>query len=100
MEALVISCNSYWVWSGMPRYAEPSPKKCQYLWKRLSYFVYLLHLVTHQWKLQRFSYHVILVWYGLACPKFSEISCQYLQKWYSDFVDFLHLVFCILSDIH
>ena len=27
MEALVISCNSYWVWSGMLRYAEPSPKK-------------------------------------------------------------------------
>ena len=45
---------------------------CQYLWERLSYFVYLLHVVTHPGKL-----------------KFFEITNhQYLWKGLSDFVDF------------
>ena len=63
----------------------------QYLQKGLSYFSYLLHVVTHSWKLQ--CDHAVLVGYGLACPKFSEITnCQYLWKGLSDFIDFLHVV--------
>ena len=65
----------------------------------LNYFVYLLHVVTHPWKLQFF--HVVLVGYGPACPKFSEATNQqYLWKGCSDFVDFLQVVICILLDIH
>ena len=72
---------------------------CKYLWERLSYFVYLLHVVTHPGKLQ--CYHVVLVGYVPACPKFSEITNhQYLWRGLSDFVDFLHVVICILLDIH
>ena len=71
---------------------------CQYLWERLSYFVYLLHLVTHPGKLQ--CYHVVLVGYGPACPKFSVImNHQYLWKRLSDFVDFLQLGFCNCAGI-
>ena len=62
--------------------------KQQYHWEGWTYFVYLLHAVTHPWKLQ--CYHVGLVEYGLACPKFSEATNhQYLWKGSSDFVDFL-----------
>ena len=65
----------------------------------MTYFVYLLHVVPHLWKLQ--CSHAILCGYGPACPKFSEITnCQYLWKGFSDFVDFLHVVICILLDIH
>ena len=65
----------------------------------LNYFVYLLHVVTHPWKLQFF--HVVLVGYGPACPKFSEATNQqHLWKGCSDFVDFLQVVICILLDIH
>ena len=72
-----------------------SKTKHQYLWEGWSYFVHLLHLVTHLWKLQR--YHVVLDKYCPACPKFSEMTnCQYLLKWLSDFVCFLHIVVCIL----
>ena len=71
---------------------------CQYLWKRLSFFVYLLHVVTHPGKLQ--CYHVILVGYDPACPKFSEITNhQYLRKGLSDFVDFLHVVIFMWAGI-
>ena len=73
--------------------------KLQYFWEVLSYFVYLLHVITHPWKLQ--FYHFISVGYGPACPKFSEITNhQYFWKGFSDFVDFLHVVICILLDIH
>ena len=59
--------------------------------ERVELFSYLLHVVTHSWKLQ--CDHAILVGYGLACPKFSEITnCQYLWKGLSDFIDFLHVV--------
>ena len=52
---------------------------CQYLWERLSYFVYLLLVVTHPGKLQ--CYHVVLEQYGPACPNFSEITNrQYLWR--------------------
>ena len=72
---------------------------CQYLWEEWSYFVYLLHVVTRPWKLQ--CYLVVLVGYGVACPKFSEIAnWQYLWEGWNDFVDFLHVVICILLDIH
>ena len=67
--------------------------KCHYLWERLSYFVYLLHAVTHLWKLQ--CYHAILFGYGPGpeCPKFSKIiNHQYLWKGISDFVDILYVV--------
>ena len=51
------------------------------------------------WKVQ--CYHVVLVGYGSACPKFSEATNhQYLWKGSSDFVDFLQIVICILLDIH
>ena len=64
----------------------------QHLWERLSFFVYLLHVVTHPWKLQ--SYHVALVGYYLACPKFFEVTNhQYLWKGLSDFVDFCKSLF-------
>ena len=54
----------------------------------------LLHLVTHSGK----CYHVVLVSYGPAYPKFSEITNhQYLWKGMSDFVDFLHAIVCIFS---
>ena len=70
-----------------------------YLGEGLSYFVYLLHVVTHPWKLQ--CCHVILVGYGPTCPKFSEATHhQYLLKGSSDFVDFLQVVICILLDIY
>ena len=60
---------------------------CQYLWERLNYFVYLLHVVTHPGKLKH--YHVFLVAYVPACAKFFEITNhQYLWKGLSDFVDF------------
>ena len=67
--------------------------------ERPSYFVYLLHVVTHPRKLQ--CYHVVLVGYVPACLKFSEITNhQYLWRGLSDFDDFLHVVICILLDIH
>ena len=77
MEALVKSCNICWVWSGIPLHAQHCSKNnMPMLQKGLSYFDYLLHAVTHPWKLQR--YHA--VWYGLACPKFSKIAnCQCLS---------------------
>ena len=69
-----------------PRFSKIT--KQQYLWEGLSYFVYLLHAVTHTWKLH--CYHVVLVGHGPACLKFSEtIHHQYLWKELSDFVDFL-----------
>ena len=59
--------------------------KCQYLQKGLSYFVYLLHVVTHSWKLQ--CYYAVMVGYDPACPKFSEITNrQYLRKVLRDFM--------------
>ena len=88
---------------GLVRHARACPRfskitKQQYLRKGLSYFVYLLHVVTHPWKLQCY---VVLVGYGPACPKFSEATNhQYLWKGCSDFVDFLQVVICILLDIH
>ena len=70
---------------------------CQYLWERLSYFVYLLHVVTHPGKLH--YYHVVLVRYVPARPKFSEITNhQYLWRGLS--VDLLRVVICILLYIH
>ena len=46
-------------------------------------------------------YHVILIGYGLACPKFSETTDQqYLWIGLSDFVGFLEVVIWILLDIH
>ena len=89
---------------GLVRHARACPRfskitKQQYLWEGLSYFVYLLHVVTHPWKLQ--CYHVVLVGYGLACSKLSEATNrQFLWKGLSDFVDFLQVVICILLDIH
>ena len=80
-----------------PRFSKIS--KQQYLWERLSYFVYLLHVVTHPWKLQ--CYHVDLLGYGPTCPKFPEATNhQYLWKGSCNFVDFLQAVICILLDIH
>ena len=55
------------------RHAQPMFSKiikCQYLQNVLSNFVYLLHLIIHQWELQR--YHAVLVRYGLACQELSE----------------------------
>ena len=84
------------------RYAWACPRfskiiKKQYLWEGLSYFVYLLHVVTHSWKLQ--CHHVVLV--GPSCTKFSETTNhQYLWKSLNDFVDILHLVICVLLHIH
>ena len=44
---------------------------------------------------------VVLVGYGTACAKFSEIrNCQNLCKVLSDFVEFLDAVFWILFNIH
>ena len=88
---------------GLFRHAQACPRfpkiKQQYLREGLSYFVYLLHVVTHQWKLQ--CYHVVLVGYAPACPKLSETTNhQYLWKRSSDFVDFLQVVVCLLLDIH
>ena len=63
--------------------------------KRVELF-YLLHAVTHPWKLQ--FCHEVLVGYGLACSKFSKGTfCQYLWKGLSGFVDFLHLVIYMLD---
>ena len=87
---------------GLVRHARACPRfskisKQQYLWERLSYFVYLLHFVTHPWKLQ---YYVDLVGYGPTCPKFPEATNhQYLWKGSCNFVDFLQAVICILLDI-
>ena len=89
---------------GLVRHARACPRfskitKQQYVWEGLSYFVHLLHVVTHSWKLQ--CYHVILVGYGLACPKFSEATNhQCLWKWSCEFLGFLLLVICIVLDIH
>ena len=89
---------------GLVRHARACPRfskitKQQYLWKGLSYYVHLLHVLTHLWKLH--CYHVVLVGFGAACPKFSEATNhQYLWKGSCDFVDFLQVVICILLDIH
>ena len=92
MEALVKSCNIVGFGQacpGMPNFLQNN--KCQYLWEGLSYFVYLLHLVTHLFKLQ--CHHAILVGYGPASPKFSQITNrQYFWKRFSDFFDFLQVV--------
>ena len=86
---------------GVVRHARTCPMfskitKSQDLPKGLSYFVYLLHAVTHPWKLQ--FCHEVLVGYGLACSKFSKGTfCQYLWKGLSGFVDFLHLVIYMLD---
>ena len=88
----------------MVRHARPCLRfsriiKQQYLWKVLSYFVYLLHAVTHPWKLQ--CYYVVLVGYGLACPKFSETTNhQHPWKELRDFVDFSQVVVWVLLNIH
>ena len=58
------------------------------------FVVYLFH--AHPWKLQ--CYHVVLVGYVLAYPKFYA-NCQYLWKQFSYFVNFLHVVICIMWDI-
>ena len=59
--------------------AKKTKTKHQYPQKDLSYFAYLLHVVTHPWKLQ--GYHAVLVRYGPACPKFSKTTNhQYLWK--------------------
>ena len=48
MEALVKSCNICWVWSGMPGHVQGSPKsQSNDISEGLSYFVDLLHVVTH-----------------------------------------------------
>ena len=54
MESLIKQCNICWGWLGGPKHAHHFSKitNCQYLWERLSYFVYLLHVVTRPWKLQ------------------------------------------------
>ena len=100
MESLVKSCNICWVCQaclGMLNLFQIT--KYQYLQKGLSYFVCLLCVVTHLWKIQ--CYHAILFGYDPACPKFSEITnCQYVCIGFSDFVDFLHVVIWILLDIH
>ena len=88
---------------GVARYAWACPTfskitKCQYLQKRLSYFVYLLHVVTHPQKLQH--YNAALVRYGPAQPKFSKMTNQYLVKGLTNFVDFSLIVIYILLDIH
>ena len=73
MEALVKSCNICWVWSGMLNLLEN--KKAPISPGRVELF--LSHVVTHLWKLQH--NHAVLVGYGPACPKFSEITNhQYL----------------------
>ena len=71
-----------------------------YVWEKgLSYFFYLLHLVSHPSKLQ--CYHVFLVGYGPTYPKFSEATNhQYLREGSCDFVDVLQVVICILLNIH
>ena len=102
MEALVKLCNISWGWSSIHSRAchhSPKQQKCEYLWQGWSYFICLLHVVTYPWKWQ--CYHVALVGYGPAYPKFSKITnCQYPWKGLSGFVDFFHAVIWILSDIH
>ena len=72
--------------------------KCQYFREGWELF-YLLHVVTNLRKLH--CYHVNLVGYGPACPKFSEITnYQYLWEELTDFVNFWNVVICILLDIH
>ena len=89
---------------GLVRHARTCPrfskiKKKKYLWEGLSYFLHLLSVVTHFWKLQ--CYHVILVRYGPACPKFSEATNhKYLWKGSCEFVGLLLVVICIVLDIH
>ena len=85
---------------GSVRHARACPvfskiTKQQYLLKGLSYFVYLLHVVTHPWKVQ--CYHVILFGYGPACLMFSEATNHIsLERvvWFCWFFasSYLHLV--------
>ena len=59
--------------------------KRQYLQKKLSYFVYLLHVVTHPRKL--LCCYAVMVGYDPACPKLFEITYrQYLRKVLRDFM--------------
>ena len=77
----------------------PEITKRQHLRKGLSYFVYLLHVVTHPEKLH--YYLGVLVGYGLACSKFSKITNgQYQWKRLSDFAHSLHVVIYLVLDIH
>ena len=55
MEALVKSCNICCVWSGMPNNLQNN--KVPMSLERVELF-YLLHLVTHPWKLH--CYHVFV----------------------------------------
>ena len=64
MEALFKSCNICCV-------DILQNNKLQISLGKVELFFYLLHVVTHPGKLH--CYHVVLVRYGLACPKFSEI---------------------------
>ena len=85
---------------GLVRHARACPRfskitKQQYLWEGLSYFVYLLHVVTHPWKLQ--CYHVVLV-VLVGMPKViwsnkSPISLEKIE-WFCWFFasSYLHLV--------
>ena len=59
-----------------------------------------MHEVAHPWNLQ--CYHIVLIGYGLACPKFSETTnYQYLCKGLSDFSGFfLQILISRLLDIH
>ena len=85
---------------GLVRHARACPRlskitKQQYLWEGLSYFVYLLNVVTQPWKLQ--CHNVVLVEYGLHAQSSQKQQISIFGK---GRVDFLQLVICILLDIH
>ena len=86
---------------GLVRHARACPRlskitKQQYLWEGLSYFVYLLNVVTQPWKLQ--CHNVVLAEYGLHAQ--SSQKQQITNIFGKGRVDFLQVIICILLDIH
>ena len=84
---------------GLVKHARACPtlskiRKRHCLWEGWSYFVYLLHLVTHPWKLQ--GYHVVLVGYGIVLW---NIKLTISGKCWVIVLIFCWVI-CILLDIH
>ena len=72
MDAIVDSCNACWVLSACPGMSTVlRNNKLQISLGKVELF-YLLLVVTHPGKLP--CYHVVLVGFDPACPKFSEIT--------------------------
>ena len=98
MEALVKSCNIFWVWPGMFGHVQCSPKEQNANICGKGYFVYFLHSYRSM-EATVLSRFFSWVWYCM--PKvFWNNKSPIFWKGLSDFVDFLQVVICIMLDTH